>query len=130
MSAFICSNLHISTIVNWAARNRVTAYYGNPTRTWSVRENEVATCNMLMEENVKSVNYRYRENEPAIPVEYVPPAYPPSAVQVIKLAQCLRYQSCEHPGWIGSAAEKLLGATIQQAISKLPGYEEAHWSIW
>ena len=126
MSAFIVSSRHISAIVAWAAANRV-GVHTNP--MWFVVDNEVATCNMLLEENVRSVNYRYQEEEPAIPVEYAPPERMPSAVQVIKLCQCLAYQSCEHPGWAGSMAEKLLDSVIQQAIFKLEGYEAAHWSI-
>lgn len=126
MSAFICSDAHISAIVAWAAANRA-GVHTNP--MWFVVDNEVATCNMLMEENVESVNYRYRENEPAIPVEYTPPARMPSAVAIIKLAQCLRYQSCEHPGWESSLAKKILDEVIETAIFRLPGYEAAHWRI-
>ena len=126
MSAFIVSSDHISALVSWAAANRV-GVHTNP--MWFVVDNKIATCNMLLSENVKSVNWRYRENEPVIPVEYTPPANPPSAVQVIKLCHCLAYQSCEHEAWEISLAKKILDAVIQTAIYKLPGYEAAHWSI-
>jgi hypothetical protein len=48
---------------------------------------------------------------------------------VIKAADCLDYQSCEHPEWDKSEAKQLLDAIRAAAISKLPGYEEAEWAI-
>lgn len=119
MSVFVCSENHLSTIVAWADRYGVI----RPAPT------QPAVVNLLHEENVKSYNARYKEDNPVIPVENKIPKSWPSPIQVIKLCQCLAYQSCEHDGWGTSRAKVYLDQVIQKAISKIPGYDEARWDV-
>ncbi len=50
-------------------------------------------------------------------------------VGAIKVAQCYRYQSNEHPEWEASDANKIVEMVIDGAISKLPGYDAAPWGV-
>jgi tRNA splicing ligase len=92
----------------------------------SAHEQEVAQ--LLIDENIKSVNYRYSEAETSL-IEYDRGAPILSAIEAIKAAQCLRYQSCEHSDYEESIAFKLIEAIISDAIPRLEGYESASWAI-
>jgi hypothetical protein len=93
-----------------------------------VRGNEQQYAQWLLDENIKSVNYRYNERESGH-IEYNRGEPVLSAIQAIKASQCLRYQSCEHPTFDGSIAEKLIETIIADAIPRLDGYESADWAI-
>ena len=129
MSAFICSHGHINAIVRFACRHNITTYYDNPCRRWSVAGQEQETADLLFAENVKSVNYRYKEESPTTGILYDPFAPDLRPIEVIKACDCLDYQSCEHPGWQSSLACKLLTDIQHQAISLLPGYAKVRWDI-
>lgn len=130
MSAFICSDKHISAIVRWACRNNVSVWFGNPSR--SLRSgDEQEIVDILYAENVKSVNYRYPASEPEATTGCVYDQDAPTLepVEVIKLIQSLEYQSCEHPTWAISDAKEILRVLKSEATRRLPGYELAAWSI-
>jgi len=128
MSAFIVSDTHINALVRYASRHNVRAFYGNPLAMFQVKDNEQATAELLLAENVKSVNYRYRDNE-VMSITYDRGAPILTAIQAIKAAQCLRYQSCECDDFEESIAFKLIEAIIADAIPRLDGYESAQWGI-
>ena len=103
----------------YAARNRIHGW---------TDANQIGE--MLHAENVKSVNYRYGEaTKPHFALCEWSAFQAFSHVQIIKAARCLRYQSCEHPGWEGSDACKLLQAIIGRCGQDTPGYDEAEWVI-
>ena len=129
MSAFICTDKHISAIVRYACRNNITTWHGNPSRKLSVAGEEQAAVDLLYAENVKSVNFRYREDAELTGAIYDAFAPELSAIEAIKACQCLSYQSCEHDGWDLSPAKALLSSIERFAITKLPGYDAASWSI-
>jgi hypothetical protein len=110
---------HITALAVYAARNRLLGM---------ADANQIGE--LLHAENVASVNYRYGETSRA---EFIMCAWAAfhafSPVQIIKAARCLRYQSCEHPGWEESQACKLLAAIIGNTSVHLPGYDEAEWEI-
>ena len=128
MSAFICSDNHISAIVKWATRNNVSIWYGNPSRSLRTGD-EQEIVEILYAENVKSVNYRYKGDDPTTGCVYDPTSPILTPVEVIKLTQSLEYQSCEHPGWETSDAKEVLRTIKSEVIRRLPGYELAEWSI-
>ena len=85
---------------------------------------------MLHAENVRSVNYRYGEaTKPNFALCEWAAFHPFSQVQIIKAARCLRYQSCEHPGWEASDACKLWRRSSARSTRDSPGYDEAEWEI-
>jgi len=128
MSAFTVTNTHINALVRYASRHKITVAYGNPTMRLNVSAHEQEVAQLLLDENIKSVNYRYSDTETGY-IEYDRGAPILSAIQAIKAAQCLRYQSCEHPTYEGSIAERLIEAIISDAIPRLEGYNEAQWAI-
>ena len=128
MSAFIVSDSHINALVRYASRHKVGVSYGATVMRLNAFSNEQAVAQILLDENVKSVNYRYSESEtPQIDYDRGAPIL--SAIQAIKAAQCLRYQSCEHSDFEESIAFKLIEAIISDAIPRLEGYESASWAI-
>jgi hypothetical protein len=128
MSAFIVTDTHINALVRYASRHKITVAYGNPTMRLNVSAHEQEVAQLLIDENIKSVNYRYSEAESGF-IEYDRGAPILSAIQAIKAAHCLRYQSCEHSDYEDSIAFKLIEAIIADAIPRLEGYESASWAI-
>lgn len=128
MSAFIVTDTHINALVRYASRHKITVAYGNPTMRLNVSAHEQEVAQLLIDENIKSVNYRYSEAETSL-IEYDRGAPILSAIEAIKAAQCLRYQSCEHSDFEESIAFKLIEAIISDAIPRLEGYESASWAI-
>jgi hypothetical protein len=123
MSAFICNDSHITALAVYAVRHRILGL----TDAKPIGE-------MLHAENVASVNYRYAEaTKPAFAMCEWAAFHPFSRVQIVKAANCLEYQSCEHPAWEASDACKLVRAIIgdigDDASRNLPGYDEAQWEI-
>lgn len=131
MSAFVVSNLQISAIVMWASAHQVEDHFGVgvPIKL-EVEGNEQAIADMLLEENIKSVNYRYGEETPITACELVRGAPLRTAGEVHRLCESLAYQSCEHPTWNISKAKHLLGAIKRKCLKVgLEGYDKASWSI-
>ncbi|MNC27024.1 hypothetical protein D3C75_751810 [compost metagenome] len=94
-----------------------------------------AQANMLMAENVRSVNWRYR-NSPHIEqstfvgnVVINLSAEPVSVLQALKLIDCLAYQSCECDDWEKTEAFALLNKFREQLIPALPGYDNEKWGL-
>ena len=89
----------------------------------------------LLKENLNSVAFRYgldlTPDELAAPesYEYHRPRLAVTPVQTLKAAQCLEYQSCEHPGWADSLACNILAHLTSEATQRLPGMDSALWAI-
>ena len=98
MSAFIVNKTHIDAIV--------TAIVDCPNINISRSESNIDLVGQILwDENFKSVNYRYSDNEQAPKyshrVKYV------SLAQAIKAISCLNYQSCEHPDYYESESKRI-----------------------
>lgn len=79
---------------------------------------------------IRSVNYRYDEDDWEPPYLFRPLPGTPDALVVLKAIDCLEYQSCEHPGWLDSEARVFYQALRRAAITELPGYSDAEgWPI-
>ena len=129
MSAFVVSNAHIGYMVHAAVTYRV-GYTTGTDRQQVTRDNAAAVGAALFAENVASVTYRYDfavESSPYLATNASPPV--PDPVQVLKAVQCYEYQSCEHPGWLDSAARLFCEHLTGAAIGRLPGYEDAAWDL-
>ena len=128
MSAFVVTDNHINALVRFASLQDVSVYHGNPGKVTRVKGNEQQIAQLFLNANVASVNYRYNEQETAL-IEFDPRATALTPIEAIKAAQCLRYQSCEHPEYEGSLADKLIENIIFVAIRHLEGYAQAAWCI-
>lgn len=129
MSAFLCSNKHLTTLAMYGARTVGEA-------------NEIAQTLFAM--NVRAMDTRYEDRWRKDYEDGVPPpppqitsqlrfryrlGPPPTPVQIIKLCACYDYQACEAREYEGSEAKKWIDRIEYEAISRLPGYEESPWSI-
>lgn len=128
MSCFIVSNAHLSAIVGWALRHNLSVGWGNGAYAYMPGLEQEAV-NILDAANVKSCNARYKEDTPEGDSVYEVDAPILSPIDVIKACDCLAYQCSEWEGFDGSTAQRLLDDIRDGAITRLPGYESARWSI-
>lgn len=129
MSAFIVSNDHINALVRFASVNDLGYYHIASATFVRVPGKEDSAAQMLLDENVRSVNFHYGDTVQADRIPYDTNAPRLTAVQILKAAACLEYQSCETSGWTDSEAKALLDSIRREAITQLPGYAEAAWSL-
>ena len=143
MSAFVVSQHHINFLVQIAVHigsgRRLSWYTNNVHHKLGFdRKDFEAIGQKLLDENTRSVDYRYRASgiadaigEPFTYTYGVPDCVMRGGwhAQTLKAIACLRYQSCEHPGWEASEACAFLRALEHATIDRLPGYESAVWEI-
>lgn len=150
MSAYVCDPEHIKGLAIFAASRSKYGGTLNIPGSWLRHFGgkdmsghgpaEIATyyAAVLLDENLRSVAYRYEDSDldnlpgpvptpREIPVteqdmiraKQIPP------LQILKMCSCLDYQSCETPDWRQTVAYTLLGGIKDAAISILPGYDES-----
>jgi len=140
MSAFVVNKEHINAMITAGLNVRY-----KPLRWWHngkphtlTHDNASTIGEMLLQENVKSVSYRYEDSEITnlpgkvnaewiIPFIYRYTYAVPTAVEVIKIIQCYEYQSCEHDEWELSSAKSFCDALTKAQFDRLPGYDDAPW---
>lgn len=149
MSAFVCSRETFVQLAAYVTRPRggsgpildprYLAYCGQHGQQAAqlcngMRGAEFATAiaRLLYWENVRSVGCRYANDTcecdpPAVDFYDIEQASGIPAVDVLKMAQCLEYQSCESDDWESTLAYGVLQRLRSAAISSLPGYESAAW---
>ena len=144
MSAWVVSKAHINAMVDAGMHVHYRPFHWypkggdvgkSPTLT---QETADRVGQMLLDECIASVSYRYDEGYPTrlpgktnaehvIPFQYKPLMNPPTPVEVLKIISCYEYQSCEHPQWEDSEAHCFCRALRKSTIDRLPGYDEAPW---
>lgn len=130
MSAFIVNETHIDALVTYAVNKRASYWDEiNQTRVDITTFNADRIGQILHDENVRSVNYRYAETDKSDEYRWHFYTKPLSAAQVIKACDCLDYQSCETPDWEESTAWRILQEIKSTAMRHIPGYESAEWEI-
>lgn len=138
MSAWVVDKAHINLMVNagLSTVDPLTWYHeGEHHKLEDSSIDEVGQ--MLLDECIKSVGYRYQDSEVTdlpgrVDASYVIPfkhklAYDTPPVVVFKQIHCYEYQSCEHPEWETSEAHAFCRALESRLIRRLPGYEAAPW---
>ena len=142
MSATIVSTATIEAIVTFALRtlDSIDPLPGTSTATWVPIKalSPHAIGQALLDENHRSVNHRYATDATAPCYRHLDRAcFKPDglnsrllmATDIIKLAHCLAYQSCEHDDWETSWAKRFLDRVIDAAIRLLPDYGDAPWGL-
>lgn len=155
MSAFVVGQVHIDALVQLTLEGPAGLAVGagswdRPFRFWldgvgrEVESNGAdALGQMLVDECVLSVSYRYPNDKPGNlpgpvgkwayytqPYTYTRHRRRPSVVEGLKALDCYAYQSCEHPGWEASAAWAFCDALRHRLIGALPGYSDADGWEW
>jgi hypothetical protein len=119
MSAFLCSDCHLSALAVYAARNRLYV------------SSERDVLGILGRANVESIRSRYPSSEETYSADICSCAMLKvhTPIQIIKACHCYAYQACEAKSWNDSDAKKIIDAIESHAIRRLPGYETAAWEI-
>lgn len=122
MSAFLVDDYHINALVSWAyARNghKAVTYYWSGSRR-DIRHDPRRVASVMFAENVRSVNARYQESDPAHGFTYrhvMTGRF--SAADIVNACRCLSYQSCEADGWQDSEAYAVIEAIKDAAVRDL-----------
>lgn len=127
MSAFILGHKHINALVNYAYNHDM--HFCHDDIGYNGQTDRRAIGQTLMNENHRSVNYRYEEND--TPREYVfkfSDVYY-SSVQLLKACDCYDYQSCETPDYRETFAAKIVQGIRKHVIRNIEGYNDAMWEI-
>jgi hypothetical protein len=136
MSAFLVDPYHIGQIVRYNKDSK-------PSYSPFSHQDRDAMAQCLAEANLRSIHARYHSSHHQMnpfdtDAEYVRACIdeasrddlpPLSPIQLLKAIDCLAYQSCEYDGWEYSQAKKYLDDMTHQAVSRLPGYNEADWEL-
>lgn len=130
MSAFVVNDETISGMLKGkdfgAYPGNGLAYYWNGTMHYfNGHTQEIGQ--KLLDENYRSVNYRYSEDTQPRRFRERVLNHRVSVVEVIKLCDCYDYQSCETPDWPETEAHAIMTALRERAIRNLPGYDDAPW---
>lgn len=125
MSAYVHNNQHIIAIISGAQYHQLEATSINGVYcNVGIPEHAQLVANILLGENIRSVNYRYDENEPINPgIDFKQDNRALSPLALLKAINSLDYQSCETPDWRETFACKLLENWSAQLL-KLAGTTE------
>ena len=139
MSAFQVSSAHVARLVAAAAALSVQYckvwVHPEPSAVLFAERQRVL-FDALAAENARSVAHRYDED--VEPVAFEAPravciATIADIAAVVTLLDCYKYQSCEHPGWQGSHAERFCAALREALFLRVPGLaaacEDSPWTI-
>lgn len=143
MSANLCAQEHISTLVDYAQTYKgghAGAYFKLLTAPAELAADGVTdaeyTFRVLVDANVASLAARYGDRyDTSATAEWKYRrnsgrgirAWRP--VEILKLISGFEYQACEYEGWETSAAAKWLEQLRHHAIAQLPGYDDAPWCL-
>jgi hypothetical protein len=129
VSAFVVGKVHIDALIS--------AFFAYRNRGQSDAE-AIQIGRMLIAENYRSVDHRYPRHDHADPTAaalaveeytFTDLGHHFAPVTILKAIDCYVYQSCEHEGWQDSEARKWCEALRAEAITELPGYQDAPWQI-
>ena len=146
MSAFLCSDQHITQLACWLCNDdrsgldwlaRQSGYHD---KGGFMESNELAThvASVLKKENARSLSARYddRADEywddkddaiPPITLGEVDRMQICDLGKIAKAADCYEYQACESDDFRDTMAWRILGIIRKEIGSRLPGYSEANW---
>lgn len=143
MSAYIVSHSTIAAIVTFAQRRLWSCVPPPPhSGRGTVNISDIDPDRLgqaLLTENIRSVNYRYQRQDLIVRYRHVATYVGAvsteitrtlTALDIVKIAHCLEYQSCEHPDWETSWARDFLKRVVDTAIHELPGYDDAPWGLY
>ena len=149
MSAFICGPDHFKALAIFAASRRHGSLNVDPRYIKGIKADHEDTvtglatiyADILYQENIRSVRGRYPGDKwdglPG-PIEkpihivvasedQVKAIYRLPPVSILKMCDCLEYQSCETDDYRHTVAFALLDSIRRAAIHCLAGYENAPW---
>lgn len=137
MSAYIMNGEEIDTIVSYFIHTRHTIHgegawlkigdkYDN-----LKYDNAAEVAKILMDENVRSVNSRYTEQQSNhYEFEYDPTAHKRPVGNIIGALDCLEYQSCESDDWHTTNAWDIICGLRKHLLKTIAEKEDTYtWGI-
>jgi hypothetical protein len=128
MSAYILPDFHINALVTWAANKHGSndaSYCWQGSRR-DIRGDVKRIASVLHAENVRSVNARYQECDPAHGFTYTATSSNIlNPIDVIKACHGYDYQACEASGWEESEAKAIVDGIEACAVRSLAGYSDS-----
>lgn len=131
MSAYMCSDRHLTALAAYAVRNNLAGVVDAGQGALTM----VAEVYLLLwRENMASLDARYPGDDtkglarPG-PIDNRAALEQFPLLHIIKACHCYAYQACEHTGWERSRAKKLVELIEAHAVRKLPGYDAAPWGL-
>ena len=88
-----------------------------------------AVGQMLLDQNIASVNDTYNDDDLAIYTHQRPRSIHRQPVEILKAISCYRYQADATDNWSTSEAFHFCTVLETATIEKLPGWENAAWAI-
>ena len=122
MSCFVVPDFHIDALVSWAIANHASAFIDGLTPAALARELHCANC----------VAYRERYGEDVgEPYTFTmrPEVHAMPAVQILKACNCFEYQASSWSEYQGSVAQRAIERIRDHAITYVPGYRAASWTL-
>lgn len=132
MSAYVVSQAHIHAIVNFAYikfRRDPVLYPPSGFRPSVDCTQATELGQILLDQNVRSVDYRYNEKHEPETFTHRLSTTVVSLEQFFSCIACLEYQSCESNDWPETQAFHILQGLKDKAIRLLPGYDKTKWSL-
>lgn len=132
MSAFVLADVNFDYILsNIFCGASETLHLRGSNFNLSSRADVQALGQILLNENIKSVNSRYNESQTPHFYKFDYSAryfnYKNCKVQALSLLACYEYQASEHPGYSESDAAALVKMIRNRIIKQLPGYSDTEW---
>lgn len=122
MSCFIVPDFHIDALVSWAVANHASAFIDGRTPWELAAEMHRANCFAYGERYGELVGEEYRYT-------FRPEVHAMPAAQVLKAVACLEYQCSDWTNYPGSVAQRALERIRDHAITLVPGYRAAAWTL-
>lgn len=141
MSAFIMPEEELNTIVSYFIHARQTVHGEGAWLKIGERYNYLNTetapevAKILMDENIRSVRYRYGEDEQMsydsdYTFQYDPTAHKRPVGNIIGALDCLEYQSCETDDYHQSNAWDIMNGLRKHLLKVIAEKEETYtWGI-
>ena len=124
MSAYVVEDYTINAMIGFYVSGRYNQCTVNEAKKMA---------QTLINENYRSVNYHYRENQNPHKTNYQEKWALCSdrfgAAQILKLCDCYDYQACETDNYYQSEAANIVQKIRGYAIHRLPGYDKAEWGL-
>ena len=127
MSAFIVSNTHAMAVAASYVHNVELNNRRQPTQP-----EVVDVAKIIMKANIASVNYRYNEKTRMTTFNKTPFDLSLSDTQILKLIDCIDYQSGEILSWNKSKAKRMLDQLSLNLLTKQiksKEYDDCLWAI-
>ncbi len=114
MSAYIVNDYHISALVNSVSAHEFHTWHNGATQNFT----QESAGQILKDENYRSVNSRYQEDDKAPPFDH-DLMVSKQPVEILMGCRCFNYQACESDDWDQTLAHSILEMIQSHAIRRV-----------